>query len=88
MARFLLECPHTDEDCVAELDSIFGHSEELFSRFDWGCKVNDHRGWAILEAGDESTLRMLLPTRVRAKAKVVRLNKFTPEDVKSFHAAG
>jgi hypothetical protein len=85
MARFLLECPHTDEECTRELDSIFGHSQELFARFDWGCKAHEHVGWAVVEAGDANTARMLLPTVVRGKARVVALNKFSPEDVKSFH---
>jgi hypothetical protein len=85
MARFFLEVPHTDEDCVRELDSVFAHSQELFARFDWGCKANEHVGWVVVEARDASTARMLLPTVVRAKARVVPVNKFTPEDVKSFH---
>ncbi|HWC30010.1 MAG TPA: hypothetical protein VG845_08020 [Dehalococcoidia bacterium] len=85
MARFLLECPHNPEDCTQELDSIMGQSHELLARFDWGCKVDEHVGWAVVEAGDEGTARMLLPTSIRARAHIVRLNKFTPDDVKAFH---
>jgi hypothetical protein len=88
MARFLITCTHTPEDCVADLDSIVGQSQELLGRFDWGCKVDEHVGWAVIEAGDANTVRMLLPTNVRAKAHIVQLNKFTPEDVKSFHEDG
>lgn len=86
MARYLLTVPHTAEDCVAELDSVFGHSKELLARFDWGCKGDEHVGWVIVEAGNESTARSLLPITVRDKATVCMLNKFTPEDIQSFHS--
>ena len=85
MARYLLTVPHTDEDCVAELDSVFGHSKELLARFDWGCKAGQHIGWVVLEAADDQTARRMLPITVRDKANVSLLNKFTPEDVQAFH---
>jgi hypothetical protein len=85
MARYLVNWPHTDADCVAELDSVLGHSHELFARVDWGCKAGEHMGWAILEAGSPDQARSLLPAKMRAKAHVVGVNKFTEEDVKSFH---
>jgi hypothetical protein len=87
MARFFVECPHTPEDCVADLDSVLGHSQELFARFDWGCKEGEHTGWVIVEAQDANTARMLLPISIRQRAKVHGVVKFTPEDVKQFHAA-
>ena len=86
MARFLIEAPHTPEDCVDALDSIMSFSEYLLGRFDWGCKAGEHVGWAVLEAQDEATARMLLPTSIRHEAKATLLNKFSMSDVKSFHA--
>ena len=86
MARFLVEATHTNEDCVAALDSILGISESFLNRFDWGCKAGLHVGFATVEAQDEATARMLLPTNIRAVAKVVPLNKFSADDVRSFHA--
>lgn len=86
MARYLLTCPHAPEDCVPELDSVLGHSHELFSRFDWGCKGGEHVGWVVVEAANESTARMMLPMTIRNKAHVTAVTKFTPEDISSFHA--
>jgi hypothetical protein len=86
MARYLVECRHVPEECTEALDSVLGHSRELLNRFDWGCKAGEHVGWAVLEAQDESTARMLLPTSVRTGAHVVALNKFSAEEVSSFHA--
>jgi hypothetical protein len=85
MARYLLECPHTAEECSEALDSIVSFSKEAINRFDWGCKSGDHVGWAIVEAQDEPTARLFLPTNIRRQAKVFALNKFTAEDVASFH---
>lgn len=86
MARYLLTCAHTPEECVADLDSLVGHSKELLNRFEWGCKAGEHVGWAVVEAGNDATARMMLPTNIRAKAGVRLVNKFTPEDIQSFHA--
>lgn len=87
MARFLVECPHTPEDCVEALDSIISFSKEAINRFDWGCEAGQHIGWAVVEAQDEATARLFLPTVIRRQAKVVLLNKFTVEDVQSFHGS-
>lgn len=84
MARYLVTVPHTAEDCVAELDSVFGHSKELLARFDWGCKAGEHVGWVILEAGDEETACRMLPIAVRDKASACMVNKFTAEDIQGF----
>jgi hypothetical protein len=88
MARYLLTVPHTEEDCVSELDSVFGHSKELLSRFDWGCKGGEHVGWVIIEAANASVACSMLPLSVRNKAQVHQLNKFSPEDIQGFHAGG
>jgi hypothetical protein len=85
MARYLLTIPHTYEDCIAELDSVFAHSKELLARFDWGCKDGEHVGWVLIEAGSESTARSMLPIAFRTKASVRMVNKFTPEDIQAMH---
>jgi hypothetical protein len=77
VARFLLQAPHTEEECTQALDSIMGHSDSLLGRFDWGCKAGEHTGWVIVEAQDERTALMLLPSTIRDEARAVQLNKFT-----------
>ncbi len=86
MARFLLQAPHTEEECTKALDSIMGQSEALLGRFDWGCEAGEHVGWCIVEAQDDSTALMLLPSTIRDDARATRLNKFTSDEVRSFHA--
>jgi hypothetical protein len=87
MARYLMTCEHTPEECLEELDSIFAFSHALLDRFDWACKDGDHTGWVIVEAQDEMTARRFLPTNIRSKARVRKVVKFTPDDIKASHAA-
>jgi hypothetical protein len=87
MARYLVELPHTKEDCLEALDSVVAFSHSLLERIDWGCGENVHTGWLVMEAQDEATAKMMLPTNIRARAKATQLVKFTPEQVMSFHEA-
>jgi hypothetical protein len=85
MARYLVSCEHTPEECVTELDSIMAFSHQLLDRIDWGCKDGEHVGWFVVEAQDAATARMFLPTNIRAKAKVRRVVKFSVEDIQAMH---
>ena len=87
MARYLLECPHTKEDCLEALDSVVALSHSLMDRFDWGCGDDVHPGWAVIEAKDAEAARMMLPTNIRNRASATLLTKFTPEQVMAFHAS-
>jgi hypothetical protein len=85
MDRYLIETPHSDEECLGLLDQILATG--YLHHFDWGCEVGDHTGWAIIEAESREQAMLAVPTMVRPKARVVKLNRFTDEDVKRFHAA-
>jgi hypothetical protein len=45
----------------------------------------DHTGYVIVEAGSESEARENVPSFLRGKARIVKVDKFTPEQIKSFH---
>ena len=85
MARFLIKSHHTPEQCVASLDEVAEKNPELLNKFDWGCKAGDHTGYVTIEKNSESEARDVLPSRLRDSSEVVKLNKFTMEDIKSFH---
>jgi hypothetical protein len=84
MNRYLIETPHTGAECVELLDQILAMG--YLHHFDWGCKAGEHTGWAIIEAENDKQARLAVPPLVRDKARVVRVNKFEDEDVKSFHS--
>jgi hypothetical protein len=85
MERFLIETPHTAEDCEKLVDQVYAMG--YLYNFDWGCKVGVHTGWAIIEAEDEAQARLAVPPLVRKKARVIELTKFTRDVVGTHKSA-
>ncbi|MBI5419051.1 MAG: hypothetical protein HZA60_03085 [Deltaproteobacteria bacterium] len=85
MARYLIESPHTKEECLQALDEILARGPGELAKYDFGCMSGDHTGYVIVEVGSESEARGLVPSFLRGKARIVKLDKFTPEQIKSFH---
>lgn len=84
MERFLVETPHTDENCLALIDEL--NAQGYLQHFDWGCRVGLHTGWAIIEAENEAQARLSIPPLVRGNARITKLNKFSEEDVAQLHS--
>jgi len=74
MDRYLIETPHTAEECL-DLIKVLNAQGYLWN-FDWGCKAGIHSGWATIEAESEVQARLAVPPLVRARARIVTLNKF------------
>ena len=84
-SEFLIISPHTPEECLAALEQ----AETLgsLSKFEWGCKGGDHTAYAFVQAASAEDALKLVPENVRAQAKAVKVNKFTPAEIKSMHAS-
>jgi hypothetical protein len=85
MDRYLVETPHTDQDCRQLIEQIYAMG--YLHHFDWGCKSGVHCGWAILEAETEAQARLAVPPLVRSKARVIKLDKFDAETDLLLHQA-
>jgi hypothetical protein len=83
MERFLIETPHTAEDCGALVEEV--HAQGYLANFDWGCRAGVHTGWVIIEAESEAQARMAVPPLVRKQARITRLNKFDAGEVTLLH---
>lgn len=83
MNRYLVETEHSAEDCLHILDLVLASG--YITHYDWGCETGNHTGWVIVEAESEEEALLSVPSIVRNKARAVKLNKFTPENIKSFH---
>lgn len=81
MPRYMLEVPHATDDCARELASLSNYNREIVAKFEWGCNDATHTGWALVEADDKTSARMLLPMLLRGKAKVVRVQSVRAEDI-------
>lgn len=83
---YLIISPHTQAECLAALDAIAAQGAAAMEKYDWGCMANDHTGYARVHAASEEEALAMVPENMRAKARAIKLNKFTVEQVKSFHA--
>jgi hypothetical protein len=84
--KYLVESPHTKEECLKELDGLAAKGTEVLAKFSWGCMAGEHTGYAILEADSEAAARNVVPEVVRGKARIHPVATFTMKDVQSFHA--
>ena len=81
MERYLIESPHSAEDCSKVIEEI--ELAGYLHHFEWGCKDGVHAAWAIIEAENRAHARQIVPWMVRDKARIVKLVKF--EAVDSLH---
>ncbi len=82
--RYMITAPHTEAECVKALEEASKVEGKFLEKCDWGCMAGDHTCYVILEGKDEASVKEMLPTSF-ADAKVVRLNKFTRDQIASFH---
>lgn len=74
MDRYLIETPHTAQDCKMLIEQIYAMG--YLYHFDWGCMDGVHCGWAIIEAENDKEARLAVPPMLRNKARVIKLYKF------------
>lgn len=87
MSEFIVISPHTADQCLQALDATLAmpNGEAELARWDWGCLSGDHTGYLIVHAASADEALKHVPEAMRAQAKAVKLNKFTPEQIKSAH---
>ncbi len=85
MERYHVESPHTPQECLRALDEILGKGSGVLAKYEWGCMSGDHTGYATLDARSESEAKEIIPEFLRGKARVVKLSKFTQEQIREFH---
>jgi hypothetical protein len=56
------------------------------TKADWGCKDGVHSGWVIAELRNRDEAMMMVPPEFRREARVVKLNRFTKEEISSLIA--
>lgn len=83
MAQYLIEVPHAAEvEACAKVVQIFLKSGSHFlTHADWGCTDGEHKAWIIAEVENKTEACSIVPPALRPGAKIVRLNKFTMEEI-------
>jgi hypothetical protein len=86
MARFLIEIPHETEPvaCARAVQVLFATGSHYLTNADFGCMDGEHKGWLIVEVETKEEARSILPPVFRPQAKIVKLNKFTADELDEF----
>ena len=87
MAQYLIESPHTKDECMKMLDELAAKSKDGLDQYVFGRMSGQHTGWALVEASSESEAMSMVPSSIRSKAHVIKVDRFTPEQIKAFHGA-
>jgi hypothetical protein len=86
MVRYLIASKHTPEECLRALDEELSKGPETLDKFVYGCKDGDHTGYAIVTVKSLSDALAMVPDFLQESACITRVDKFTPADIKAFHA--
>ncbi len=83
MARFLIEVPHEAEHeaCLRAVRILLTSGSHFLTNSDFGCLDGEHKGWLIVEVESKEEARSILPPAVRSQSNIVKLNKFTIEEI-------
>ncbi len=83
MDRFFIEVPHEAEvlACANAVKILLETGSHFLSHADWGCLDGVHKAWVIVEAENKEQARQMLPSAYRDRAVIVKLNKFSLEEV-------
>jgi hypothetical protein len=83
-SRFFVTAGHTPEECLKTLDEVNAKGQKLLSTLEWGCMSGDHTCYALIDAKDEAAVKDMLPPSMK-NAKIVKVSKFSAQQIKSFH---
>jgi hypothetical protein len=83
MARFLIEVPHEAEHeaCLRAVRILLTSGSHFLTHSDFGCLDGEHKGWLIVEVESKEEARSILPPSFRSQSNIVKLNKFTIEEI-------
>jgi hypothetical protein len=86
MSRYLIASRHTPEQCTQALDEVLAKGTDILDKFVYGCKEGDHTGYAIVDADRLSNAMALVPDFLQEDACITKVTKFSPAEIRSFHA--
>lgn len=82
MPKFLIQLAHDSDPwaCTRVIETFLQTGSHYLKQADWGCLDGEHTAWMLLDADNKEEARGIVPPPYRAAARIVQLNKFTPEE--------
>ena len=86
MSKYLITSRHEPDDCLRALDEELAKGPGVLDRFVYGCREGDHTGYAIVDVKNLSDALAMVPGFLQASACITKVDKYTPAEIKAFHA--
>ena len=85
MPRFLIEIRHSGQrdHCAKSLHALMEYGSHLVTHAEFGCDDGVHAGWLIVDVDNRDEAMHLVPPEFRADARVIRLRKWTREQIEA-----
>ncbi len=83
MAKFLIEVPHEPEPraCLEAVRVLLATGSHYLTHADFGCFDGEHKAWIMVDVDTKEEARCILPPLYRSRATIVKLNKFSLDDI-------
>jgi len=83
MAKFLIEVPHEEERvaCAHAAHILLSTGSHYLTNADFGCLDGVHKAWITVDVESKEAARSILPPAYRSQAIIVKLNKFSMEEI-------
>lgn len=83
MDRYMVTVPHAEDviGCTGVVKIFLETGSHYLANADWGCEDGDHTAWMIVDATNKEEATQIVPPPFRVEARVVRLTKFTMEEI-------
>jgi hypothetical protein len=79
MPRYMIELESSPEECARSLSKFSQRFQDFLPEIVWGCPMGRSRGWAIVEAENESEAKELVPEPMRCLVEITEVKTLTPE---------
>ena len=83
MARFLIEVPHEakTKECAQAVKILLDSGSHYLTNAEFGCLDGEHKAWIIVEVDTREEALLVVPAIFRPRAKIVKLNKFSLQEI-------
>ncbi len=94
MPRFMVESSHEAAPpeqkgpgvCLRELDAAVAQGSHYITHAEFGCEYGVHKAWIFVDAEDREDARGMVPAPARARAVIVEVRRYTPDQIRALHA--
>ena len=87
MPRYMIQASHdpSPQGCLQMIDEFMKAGSHYLTHADWGCMAGEHTAWITVEADNDAQAQHMVPPVIRKTALLVKLNKFSPDEVRELH---